>query len=103
MFSQAARKTSATGTLPITTWILMALSSIAVFVLPSFSVDPIEGVKPLRYVLPTIGLGLIGAAFAIFQRHRLWALISAAWGFFMLAVLFVVAVIVEWLTGGPHV
>lgn len=34
------------GPRPVVTWILMALSAIAAFVLPNFSVDPIEGAKP---------------------------------------------------------
>ena len=102
MPSQARRTASAPKPHPFITWILMALSSIAAFVLPNFSVDPIEGAKPLRFVLPTIALGLIGSAFAIVQGRRLWALVSGVWGFFMLVVLFAVAVIVEWITGGPH-
>lgn len=102
MPSKRARKTSTSGPRPIVTWVLMALSSIAAFVLPSFSVDPIEGSKPLRFVLPTIGLGLVGAAFAIFQGHRVWAWVSGAWGFFMLIVVFVAASLVEWATSGPH-
>ena len=45
------------GRRPIVTWTMMSLSIIAAFVLPNFLVDPIEGAKPLRFVLPTIGLG----------------------------------------------
>ena len=93
---------TASGPRPIVTWTMMSLSTIAAFVLPNFSVDPIEGAKPLRFVLPTIGLGLVGAAFAMFQGRRIWALVSGAWGFIMLIVVFVAATLVEWATGGPY-
>ena len=91
------------STPPVMTVLCMVLSLAAAFVLPYFATDPSGGAKPLQFMVPTIALGLMGAVFAIPGRRWGWVVASALWGFMARAIVFAVAVLVEWATGGPHV
>lgn len=78
---------------PITTWVLMLLAAVVVFLLPDWAGTGVP--RPIWVFAIPILLGLTGAAFALKGRHPWWAAASALWGFVLIQVLVVTITLIS--------
>lgn len=74
-------------TRPMTTWVLMLLTTAVVLLLPDWSGGGVP--RPIWVFAIPILLGLTGAGFALKGGHPWWAATSALWGFVFIQVLVV--------------
>lgn len=78
---------------PVATFICMALALVAVFLLPDWAGS--GAARPIWFMAVPIGLGVLGAIFALRRRSWIWAVVSIVWGFALIQLLVVVITLVS--------